>query len=97
MEAAAERTGVGKMTVYRRHLNRIEMLTKAISERLGIRPVTITEDSRADVRATVEVLAETMLQGTGAILLAAVLVEVERHPELLTASSSACFDPGGCF
>ena len=85
MEAAAERVGVGKMTVYRRHSNRIEMLTKAIGERIGIRPVTLTGDSRADVRATVEVLAETVLRGTGAILLGAVLAEEERHPELLTA------------
>ena len=85
MEAVAERAGVGKMTVYRRHSNRIEMLTKAIGERLGVRPVTLTGDSRTDVRAMVEVLAETILQGAGAMMLAAVFAEEKRHPELLAA------------
>lgn len=83
--AVAMRARVGSKTIYRRYANRVEMLAAAIDERMGVRPVENTGDTRQDLRAMVSMLAGTTLRGPGMRLLGAVLSEERRHPELLAA------------
>ena len=83
--AVAMRARVGSKTIYRRYVNRVEMLAAAIDERLGVRPVENTGNTLADLRAMVSMLAGITLRGPGMRLLGVVLTEERRHPELLSA------------
>ena len=63
--AVAMRARVGSEMIYRRHASRVEMLAAAIDERLGMRPVENSGDTRQDLRIMVSMLASVALQGPG--------------------------------
>ena len=85
VKAVAARAGVGRAAVYRRYENRDDVVVAAIDSLVGVRQVENTGQTELDLVSMLNVVRESLYDGPGIRLLAAVLLESEEHPELLLA------------
>jgi AcrR family transcriptional regulator len=83
IESVAAEAGVGRPAVYRRWRNKAELVTTAI-EHLRVREAgQSTGDTRRDLEAQLERVRRYFEELGGMALIGTLLVEEERHPELL--------------
>jgi AcrR family transcriptional regulator len=81
MEQVAARAGVGKASVYLRWPNKVALVAEAIQHRSGVVPdVPDTGTLPGDVRTFLRALLRTY--GAASRAMAAVVGEVDNHPEL---------------
>lgn len=81
MEQVAARAGVGKASLYLRWPNKVALVAEAIQRRSGVVPdVPDTGTLPGDMRAFLRALLRTF--GTASRAMAAVVGEVNNHPEL---------------
>ena len=85
IEGIAERAGVGKMTVYRRYSNRVEILVDAIRGGVGLEFEMRHGSPYDDLLGTLQKMEESMLGGEGSLALARVFAEERVHPDLVSA------------
>jgi len=83
--AVAARAGVGTKTIYRRYVNREEMITDAIEQGLAIKELPNTGDVLADLRRMLDHIVASTNGPMATQILAAALVVERRHPEVLMA------------
>lgn len=83
--AVAARAGVGTKTIYRRYVNRVEMITDAIEKAIEIQELPNTGDVRTDLRQMLDRMIKSISGPLAIPVLAAVLVAEPRHPEPLMA------------
>ncbi len=83
VDAISAKSGVAKPTIYRRYANRHEIALAALEQRLEVRPVPNYGNLETDLRAMIAEMLRGQIEGGGIRLLATVVVEEKRHPELL--------------
>lgn len=81
VEGVAARAGVGKTTVYRWWHSKSSLVIEAINGRLDLPPPESTGDSRADVRAVVQRMADTFARPPLGEVLPALAVDLIRDPQ----------------
>ena len=84
MDQVAAQAGVGKASVYLRWPNKVALVAEAIQHRSGVVPaVPDTGTLQGDMRTFLRALLRTY--GAASRAMAAVVGEVDRHPELRAA------------
>lgn len=83
IEAVAAEAGVGRPAVYRRWPGKAELATAALAHLGARRPDRLTGDTRRDLAYHLARIRSTYEELRGMTMVGALLVEEERHPELL--------------
>lgn len=81
IEGVAARAGVGKATVYRWWPTKSRLVIEALSRRLLLPPTEPTGDSRRDVRAVIQRMADTFGRSPLGDVLPALAVDLIHDPE----------------
>ena len=83
IEAISAKSGVAKPTIYRRYSNRHELALAALDGGLSLTDVPNWGSLNTDLRAMVVAMVEGLVEEEGIRVLATVIVEERRRPELL--------------
>ncbi|MGH3798173.1 MAG: TetR/AcrR family transcriptional regulator [Pseudonocardiaceae bacterium] len=81
IEGVAARAGVGKTTVYRWWPTKNGLVIEALDRYLDAAPLQPTGDSRADIRALIQRIADTFARPPLGDVLPALAVDLTRDPE----------------
>ncbi|WP_312860200.1 TetR/AcrR family transcriptional regulator [Pseudonocardia bannensis] len=81
VEGVAARAGVGKSTVYRWWSSKGTLVIEALHSRLNHTPVSITKDTRADLRAALLATFESFADSAIGETIPAVAVDLLRDPD----------------
>jgi AcrR family transcriptional regulator len=84
IDSVAAEAGVGRPAVYRRWRNKVELATAALAHMNVSEPDRFTGDTRRDLVAQLARVRNFYAELRGMAMVGALLVEEERHPELLT-------------
>jgi AcrR family transcriptional regulator len=84
IDSVAAEAGVGRPAVYRRWRNKVELATAALAHLNISEPDRFTGNTRRDLVAQLSRVRNFYEELRGMAMVGALLVEEERHPELLT-------------
>jgi AcrR family transcriptional regulator len=85
MSGVASLAGVSTATLYRRWRSKVDLVVDVLSGRADERPVPDTGTLRGDLRAWLRQMVEGMQQTTSGPLVAGLVGEIGRNPELADA------------
>jgi AcrR family transcriptional regulator len=85
IEQVAARAGVGKTTIYRRWSSKVDLVIAALSRRGGDRPVPTEGSVRERLTQLIEDLCMSVRRDPAKGVLAALVAEIPRDPELAAA------------
>jgi AcrR family transcriptional regulator len=92
VEGVAAAAGVAKTTIYRRYSDKLELVTAAIGMVRGLDEPPESGDARADMIELVRRF-QALMAGPGRTMLATLLAEERRSPELLARFRAALIEP----
>ena len=93
MSAIADRSGVGKPTIYLRWANRHELMIAALADLRGAVVTEHTGSTRADLLRSLQEDRETLVTGEDARFLRSVLFETETDADLAQELETAILGP----
>jgi AcrR family transcriptional regulator len=85
IERVAARAGVGKTTIYRRWPSKVDLVIAALARRGRVRPIRVEGTVRERLTGLVEDLCTSVRREPTKSVLAALVAEIPRDPELASA------------
>ncbi|MBV9255801.1 MAG: TetR/AcrR family transcriptional regulator [Actinobacteria bacterium] len=93
MSGVASSAGVSTATLYRRWRSKVDLVVDVLSVESEERPLPDTGDLRGDCRAWLRQMVETMRETTSGPVMAGLVGEIGRNPELADAIRTTLIAP----